>query len=250
MKVKIIIAIVSIWAFFAFDYLGNNKVNTIASGIQLKGAIDNGINKTFYPTQEKLGRSHEDHEQYYDEKLKHLVEPSFEKLKDNKFNSSYHQDIDDQENILEHDIAGFENYYLSEEMEALSLVCSNCTDLLQHINLMMGNQFSGQQLLNIAGKPDKSGQLEYVKEIFAFRIALSTINQVSYEALKHYEQNVLGQLTPSDEIMRVVQSYEFKAYQSYLVDSGIIKDFCKENPKNLTCFENVEKLNAELAAQS
>lgn len=241
----------SIVAFFAFDYFGSGKVNTIASGIQLKERVDNGINKTFFPDQEKLGRSHKDHEQYYDEKLKHLVEPSFKEIKSsNNVNSSNQQHIGNQENTSEEDITVSEDHFLSVEMETLSKVCGKCTDVLQHINLMIGNQLSGQQLLNVAGKPSESERLEYMKQVFISHMALSSVNQTSYDALKHYEQNVLGQLVSSDEMMMVVKTYEFQAYQSYLVDSGIIKDFCKENPKNLTCLKNVGNLKAELTTKS
>jgi hypothetical protein len=251
LKSKIIIGIVSVTAFFAFGYLGNGKLNTIVSGVQLKESVDNGLNKTFYPKREELGRTREDYEKYYDEKLKQLVEPGFEKGRGIKSTSSLGQQSNTtkDDNEREH-FVDQEGQFLSEEMKTLSMACSKCVDILHHVNLMNGNRFSDQQLFNIAGKPDESEQLEYLKQIFVSRMALSAMSQVSYDALAQYEQNVLGNMVPPDELMKVVETYEFKTYLSYLVDSGIIKDFCKENPKILSCIRATENLKLESTPQS
>lgn len=56
--------------------MGYGKANTVATGTQLKDSLENEFIPTFYPSQEDLGSLPEEHEQYYEDKLKHLVEPN------------------------------------------------------------------------------------------------------------------------------------------------------------------------------
>lgn len=130
---------------------------------------------------------------------------------------------------------------LSLPMATLHSACSSCTDLLLHIRLMTGNRFSDDDLFNIVKMEDpEPTSPDELTAIYVTRMALKSISPPDYEALKHYEQNVLGRLLEPENVSSLVNTYEFQSYKEYLIEVGEIEDFCQENPSNLSCMEKLE----------
>ena len=105
------------------------------------------------------------------------------------------------------------------KLATLGDLCLSCAKILSHIDLMLGNSKTAEQLFDIArGKNN-----EEIGAIYATKLVLETTNPELSESLNHYEQHVLGSLVAPSELKSVISSLEFQDYYNFLKESDLLQ---------------------------